>query len=67
MTSASFFVFAAAFAVACATPGPSITALVARVLGRGPAGAGMLCVGLVIGDLVWLSCAAFGIAALAQA
>ena len=59
-------IFALALAVAGVTPGPSVIAVVSRVLGRGPVGAPMLCLGLVIGDLVWLSAAAFGVAALAQ-
>ncbi|HVJ63531.1 MAG TPA: LysE family translocator [Tahibacter sp.] len=60
------WIFALALAVAGITPGPSVIAVVSRVLGRGPVGAPMLCLGLVIGDLVWLSAAAFGVAALAQ-
>lgn len=59
-------IFALALAVAGVTPGPSVVAVVSRVLGRGPVGAPMLCLGLVLGDLVWLSAAAFGLAALAQ-
>src|SRR5438128_8955634 len=59
-------VFTAAFTVACAAPGPSIAALIARVLGRGPAGATAFCAGLVLGDQVWLAVAYLGLAALAQ-
>lgn len=61
----SVLVFAAALAVAIATPGPSMVALVARVLAQGRARNLAFGVGLVIGDVVWLACAVFGIAALA--
>ncbi|MFO1219481.1 MAG: LysE family translocator [Burkholderiaceae bacterium] len=58
--------FALVFALACGSPGPTTLALVARILGRGPAGVPMLCLGLVLGDLLWLACAAVGLAAVAQ-
>jgi threonine/homoserine/homoserine lactone efflux protein len=66
MSASSMLLFAVAFSVACVSPGPAITAVVARVLGRGASSAPMLCCGLLIGDLVWLSCAVFGVAAIAQ-
>lgn len=62
---AALLLFAGVFAVACASPGPTLTALVARVLGQGTAGALPLCLGLVLGDLFWLTLAALGAAALA--
>lgn len=61
----SLLAFAAIFAIAAASPGPAIAALVARVLGKGAAGASFFCAGLVLGDLLWLTCAAFGVAVLA--
>lgn len=66
MDLGSLAVFTAAFTIACAAPGPSITALLARVLGRGPAGAAAFCAGLVLGDQVWLAVAYLGLAALAE-
>src|SRR5687767_1065463 len=66
MTAAGLALTAAALAAACATPGPATTALVARVLRHGPASAPSFCAGLLIGDLLWLACAALGGAALAQ-
>jgi threonine/homoserine/homoserine lactone efflux protein len=66
MDLATLFAFAAIFAVACASPGPTIAALIARVLGRGLAGAPAFCAGLLIGDLVWLAAACFGLAVVAQ-
>ncbi len=67
MDLASLLIFALAFSVACAAPGPTIAALLARVLGKGTAGAPAFCFGLVLGDLIWLACAIFGLAVLAQA
>lgn len=61
----SILVFAAALAVAIATPGPSMVALVVRVLAQGRARNMAFAVGLVIGDVIWLACAVFGIAAIA--
>ncbi len=59
--------FAAALALSTASPGPTITALVARVLARGRAGAAAFCAGLILGDLVWLAAAVFGLSLLAEA
>lgn len=58
-------VFAVALALAAASPGPSVIALVARTLVRGREGAGPLVAGIVLGDMVWLAGAALGLAALA--
>ncbi|ADH87908.1 Lysine exporter protein (LYSE/YGGA) [Ancylobacter novellus DSM 506] len=58
-------VFAAALALAAASPGPSVIALVARTLVRGREGAALLVAGIVLGDMVWLAGAALGLAALA--
>ena len=51
--------------VAVISPGPAIAALVARIMARGTDGIAAFCAGLVLGDLIWLSCAMFGLAALA--
>jgi threonine/homoserine/homoserine lactone efflux protein len=61
----AFLIFAAAYALACAFPGPTVTALVARVIGKGTQGAPAFCLGLLVGDLVWVACAVFGLALLA--
>jgi threonine/homoserine/homoserine lactone efflux protein len=42
-----------------------VTALVARVIGRGTRGAPSFCLGLLVGDLIWVTCATFGLALLA--
>src|SRR6185436_1096240 len=59
-------VFGAVLAVACAAPGPTIAALVARVLGRGTTCATAFCAGLLISDIVWLTGAILGLAVLAE-
>jgi threonine/homoserine/homoserine lactone efflux protein len=59
--------FATALLIAAASPGPGIAAIVARVLGRGMRGAAAFTAGLAIGDVVWLTFAVVGLAALAQA
>ncbi len=53
--------------IAAASPGPGIAAIVARVLGRGPQGAVAFSIGVALGDVVWLTFAILGLAAIAQA
>ena len=62
----SLIAFAAVLFVACASPGPTIAALVARVLGRGVTGAPSFCLGLLISDILWLTGAVLGLAVLAE-
>ncbi|MGV7030721.1 LysE family translocator [Methylobacterium symbioticum] len=66
MPLSSLALFAAVYAVAVATPGPGVIALVARVLARGPGGMPAFILGFLVGDLVWFSIAATGFAVLAQ-
>jgi len=66
MSPAAGLLFTTMLAAAVAAPGPSSAALVARVLAHGLRGVGRLCVGLLLGDLFWLLCALWGVAALAQ-
>ena len=47
----SLLIFAAVFAIACSAPGPTIVALVARVVAKGSTGALAFCSGLLLGDL----------------
>lgn len=63
----ALLVFATALFIAAASPGPGIAAIVARVLGRGTKGAASFSAGLALGDVVWLTFAVVGLAALAQA
>jgi threonine/homoserine/homoserine lactone efflux protein len=67
MTLAGLLVFVAAYALAVASPGPGIAALVARVLARGTRGVPAFVAGFVAGDLVWFAVAAGGLALVAQA
>lgn len=66
MPLSSLALFAAVYAVAVASPGPGVFALVARVLARGTQGIPAFIAGFLVGDLVWFSIAATGFALLAQ-
>src|SRR5262249_4852409 len=67
MDLAALVIFASTLLVAAASPGPAITALVARVIGRGVAGAPAFAAGLMLGDLVWLAGATPRLAVVAPA
>lgn len=58
--------FSAVYLLAVATPGPGVTALLARSLTHGMRGAPAYIAGFLIGDLTWFSGAAAGLAALAH-
>lgn len=65
MTQFAFLSFAMVLLVAVISPGPAVAAILARVVARGTDGIVAFCAGLVLGDLIWLCCAMFGLAALA--
>lgn len=65
MTQFAFLSFAMVLLVAVISPGPAVAAILARVMARGTHGIAAFCAGLVLGDLIWLCCAMFGLAALA--
>ena len=67
MDLAGILLFSSALFIAAASPGPGIAAIVARVLGRGPKEAVAFSIGVALGDVVWLTFAILGLAALAQA
>jgi len=67
MDITSLRVFAAAYLAVVALPGPSVTALIARVLARGLPGTGFYIVGIIAGALTWFTVAATGLAAIATA
>jgi threonine/homoserine/homoserine lactone efflux protein len=67
MTFASLTTYAFALFVVAVIPGPGIAALVARALGSGIAAGLGLAAGIVLGDVVFLTAAALGVAALAAA
>ncbi|MEZ0172523.1 LysE family translocator [Microvirga sp. TS319] len=66
MEPAGLILFSSALFIAAASPGPGIAAIVARVLGRGPKEAVPFSIGIALGDVVWLTFAVLGLAALAQ-
>lgn len=66
MSLASLLVFISVYAIAVATPGPGVAALVARTLGRGTQGAVPFLLGFVVGDLIWFIGAAMGLAVIAK-
>jgi len=66
MSLSGLLIFAAVYALAVASPGPGVAAIVARSLSRGLKGAPAFIAGFLIGDLIWFAFAATGLAALAQ-
>jgi threonine/homoserine/homoserine lactone efflux protein len=58
--------FCLMYLLATATPGPGIAAILARVLGRGHHGLAAFIAGYVVGDLIWFTLAATGMAMLAK-
>jgi threonine/homoserine/homoserine lactone efflux protein len=58
--------FCLLYLIATATPGPGIAAILARVLGRGHDGLASFIAGYIVGDLIWFSLAATGMAMLAK-
>jgi threonine/homoserine/homoserine lactone efflux protein len=66
MTLYGLAVFAVVYALAVASPGPGVAAIVARSLARGTQGAPAFIAGFLIGDMIWFTVAATGLAALAQ-
>lgn len=66
MTLAGFIAYSGALALAAAIPGPGVTALVARALGSGFRSALFMALGLVVGDLTYLTAVVLGLAFVAQ-
>lgn len=66
MDLASLVIFAGALIVAAGSPGPSIAALVARVLTRGIRDVLPFLAAMWVGEAIWLSLAVFGLAVVAQ-
>ena len=67
MTTAALMGFALALVVAAGSPGPSIAALVARVLTSGLRDALPFLAAMWIGEAIWLTVAVAGLAVIAQA
>ncbi len=66
MDLGSILLFAAVIGIANATPGPTIATFVARILAMGPGRNVGFAIGLVLGDVLWLAAAVFGLATLAR-
>jgi threonine/homoserine/homoserine lactone efflux protein len=66
MSAYGLAAFCAAYLLAVATPGPGITAVLARSLTHGMRGTPAFIAGFLLGDLTWFVGAAAGLAALAQ-
>jgi threonine/homoserine/homoserine lactone efflux protein len=66
MSLSALLIFAAALFVAAGSPGPSIAALVARVIAKGFRDVFPFLLAMWIGEAIWLSLAVFGLAVVAQ-
>ena len=63
----SYLIYIGLYAVAVATPGPGMIAIIARALGSGFRATVPASMGILAGDLCLMTLSAFGLAALAQA
>lgn len=66
MDLTALVIFAGALAISAGSPGPSIAALVARVLTRGYSDVMPFLFAMWLGEAIWLACAVFGLVAIAQ-
>lgn len=66
MGLAGLLLYSGALFIAAAIPGPGITALVARALGSGFAATLPMMVGIILGDIFYLTAAILGLAFIAQ-
>jgi threonine/homoserine/homoserine lactone efflux protein len=66
MTESNLLVFALALVVAAGSPGPSIAALVARVLTNGHRDVLPFLAAMWLGEALWLTCAVAGLAVVAR-
>jgi threonine/homoserine/homoserine lactone efflux protein len=66
MTAANLLVFALALIVAAGSPGPSVAALVARVLTHGLREVLPFLAAMWLGEALWLGCAVAGLAVIAR-
>ena len=63
----AYLLYCGLYAIAFAVPGPGIVAIVARALGSGYRACIPAAIGTAVGDLIWMTLSAFGLAAVAQA
>jgi threonine/homoserine/homoserine lactone efflux protein len=67
MDLSALLIFAGALLIAAGSPGPSVAALVARVIARGWRDVAPFVVAMWIGEALWLTLAVYGLSALAGA
>lgn len=66
MTLSTLLVFLPVYLLAVISPGPGVAAVMARALGTGVRSTVPFIAGIVLGDMVWMTCVILGLAALAQ-
>jgi threonine/homoserine/homoserine lactone efflux protein len=66
MDLSALLIFAGALAIVAASPGPSLAALVARVISHGHRGVVPFLAAMWIGDAIWLTLTVFGLSVIAQ-
>jgi threonine/homoserine/homoserine lactone efflux protein len=66
MDLSALLIFAGTVALVAGSPGPSVAALVARVIARGHQGVIPFLAAMWIGEAIWLAFAVFGLAVIAQ-
>jgi threonine/homoserine/homoserine lactone efflux protein len=66
MSLAALLLFISVYAIAVATPGPGVAAVMARAFARGTSGAVPFVLGFVVGDLIWFGAAAAGLSLVAK-
>jgi threonine/homoserine/homoserine lactone efflux protein len=66
MTVSGYCVFCGIYLLAVATPGPAVVSVLARSVRFGMRGAMAFIAGFLVGDLIWFTCTALGLAALAS-
>ncbi len=66
MTLSALLLFLPVYLLAVVSPGPAVAAVVARALSGGARRTLPFIGGIVLGDIVWLTCVILGLAALAQ-
>ncbi|HEY5807408.1 MAG TPA: LysE family translocator [Povalibacter sp.] len=66
MSLNGLWIFSVVYFLAVALPGPGVAAAVARALARGTQGGAAFIAGFLVGDLIWFTFAAAGLAAIAH-
>lgn len=66
MTLAALIAYSGALFIAAAIPGPGVTALVARALGSGFRETFFMGLGIILGDMIYLTAVVLGLALIAQ-